>query len=170
TTSKNVISAVHEHELNGLILGTVETDLDYTEAFINDVDYFGYYYKDNYYLHKIKRVEHEHENELVRITGRHIFFEDMLYGDYIRDVRPVNQDALYILNQTISVNTRWQTVMTDTSNRYTTNYYWVPPMEVLNDLTENVGIEYEPKILFDGQNINGFQLHVANRIGEDTPI
>src|SRR5699024_2515621 len=42
--------------------------------------------------------------------------------------------------------------------------------EVLNDLTENVGIEYDPKILFDGQNINGFQLHVANRIGEDTPI
>ena len=169
-TSKNVISAVHEHELNGLILGTVETDLRYTEAFINDVDYFGYYYKDNYYLHKIKRVEHEHENELVRITGRHIFFEDMLYGDYIRDVRPVNRDALYILNQTISANTRWQTVMTDTSKLHSETYYWVPPMEVLNDLTENVGIEYEPKILFDGQKINGFQLHVANRIGEDTPI
>jgi len=169
-TSKNVISAVHEHELNGLILGTVETDLSYTEAFINDVDYFGYYYKDNYYLHKIKRVEHEHENELVRITGRHIFFEDMLYGDYIRDVRPVNRDALYILNQTISANTRWQTVMTDTSKLHSETYYWVPPMEVLNDLTENVGIEYEPKILFDGQKINGFQLHVANRIGEDTPI
>lgn len=169
-TSKNVISAVHEHELNGLILGTVETDLSYTEAFINDVDYFGYYYKDNYYIHKIKRVEHEHENELVRITGRHIFFEDMLYGDYIRDVRPVNRDALYILNQTISANTRWQTVMTDTSKLHSETYYWVPPMEVLNDLTENVGIEYEPKILFDGQNINGFQLHVANRIGEDTPI
>src|SRR5699024_9881498 len=169
-TSKNVISAVHEHELNGLILGTVEADLSYTEAFINDVDYFGYYYKDNYYLHKIKRVEHEHENELVRITGRHIFFEDMLYGDYIRDVRPVNRDALYILNQTISANTRWQTVMTDTSKLHSETYYWVPPMEVLNDLTENVGIEYEPKILFDGQKINGFQLHVANRIGEDTPI
>src|SRR5699024_11491250 len=55
-----------------------------------------------------------------RITGRHIFFEDMLYGDYIRDVRPVNQDVLYILNQTISANTRWQTVMTDTSKRHTT--------------------------------------------------
>ena len=169
-TSKNIISAVHEHELNGLILGTVETDLSYTEAFINDVDYFGYYYKGNYHLHKIKRVEHEHENELVRITGRHIFFEDMLYGDYIRDVRPVNRDALYILNQTISANTRWQTVMTDTSKLHSETYYWVPPMEVLNDLTENVGIEYEPKILFDGQKINGFQLHVANRIGEDTPI
>src|SRR5699024_1317295 len=58
----------------------------------------------------------------------------------------------------------------DTSKRHTTNYYWVPPMEVLNDLTENVGIEYKPKILFDGQKINGFQLNVANRIGEDTPI
>lgn len=169
-TSKNVISAVHEHELNGLILGTVETDLSYTEAFINDVDYFGYYYKDNYHLHKIKRVEHEHENELVRIIGRHIFFEDMLYGDYIRDIRPVNRDALYILNQTISANTRWQTVMTDTSKLHSETYYWVPPMEVLNDLTENVSIEYEPRILFDGQNINGFQLHVANRIGEDKPI
>src|SRR5690625_2240695 len=169
-TSKNVISAVHEHELNGLILGTVELDMDYAKAFINAVDYLGYYYKGNFYIHKIKRVEDEHENELIRITGRHIFFEDMLYGDYIRDVRPENRDALYILNQTISSNTRWQTVMTDTSKLHSETYYWVPPMEVLNDLTENVGIEYEPKILFDGQKINGFQLHVANRIGEDTPI
>src|SRR5699024_4357791 len=94
----------------------------------------------------------------------------MLFGDYIRDVRPVNRDALYILNQTISANTRWQTVMTDTSKLHSETYYWVPPMEVLNDLTENVGIEYELKIVFDGQKFNGFQLYVPNRIADDTTI
>ena len=170
-TSKNVISAIHEHELNGLIRADVELDLSYANKFlILGIDHVGYYYKDEFYLHKIQRVEYDHVNESAKVVLRHIFFEDMIFGKLIRDVRPQNQDALTVSQQTIDANTRWQTIMTDVTGRLSTNFYWQVPYEVIEFMTENYRIEYLPKILFDGQKINGFQLHLANKIGEDKNI
>ena len=170
-TSKNVISAIHEHELNGLIRADVELDLSYANKFlILGIDHVGYYYKDEFYLHKIQRVEYDHVNETATVVLRHIFFEDMLFGKLIRDVRPQNQDALQVSRQTIDANTRWQTIMTDVTGRLSTNFYWQVPYEVIEFMTENYRIEYLPKILFDGKKINGFQLHLANKIGEDKNI
>lgn len=170
-TSKNVISAIHEHELNGLIRADVELDLSYAKKFlILGIDHVGYYYKDEFYLHKIQRVEYDHVNESVKVVLRHIFFEDMIFGKLIEDVRPQNQDALSISRQTIDANTRWQTVMTDVTGHLSTNFYWQVPYEVIEFMTENYRIEYLPKILFDGEKINGFQLHLANKVGEDKNI
>lgn len=170
-TSKNVISAIHEHELNGLIRADVELDLSYANKFlVLGIDHVGYYYKDEFYLHKIQRVEYDHVNETATVVLRHIFFEDMIFGKLIQDVRPQNQDALTVSRQTIDANTRWQTIMTDVTGRLSTNFYWQVPYEVIEFMTENYRIEYLPKILFDGQNINGFQLHLANKIGEDKNI
>ena len=170
-TSKNVISAIHEHELNGLIRADVELDLSYANKFlVLGIDHVGYYYKDEFYLHKIQRVEYDHVNESAKVVLRHIFFEDMIFGKLIQDVRPQNQDALTVSRQTIDANTRWQTIMTDVTGRLSTNFYWQVPYEVIEFMTENYRIEYLPKILFDGQNINGFQLHLANKIGEDKNI
>src|SRR5699024_6671367 len=86
------------------------------------------------------------------------------------DVRPQNQDALTVSRQTIDANTRWQRIMTDVTGRLSTNFYWQVPYEVIEFMTENYRIEYLPKILFDGKKINGFQLHLANKIGEDKNI
>lgn len=170
-TSKNIISAIHEHELNGLIRADVELDLSYANKFlVLGIDHVGYYYKDDFYLHKIQRVEYDHVNETATVVLRHIFFEDMIFGKLIRDVRPQNQDALTVSRQTIDANTRWQTIMTDVTGRLSTNFYWQVPYEVIEFMTENYRIEYLPKILFDGQKINGFQLHLANKIGEDKNI
>ena len=170
-TSKNINSAVHEHELNGLIRGDIELDLSYANKFlILGIDHVGYYYKDEFYLHKIQRVEYDHVNETATVVLRHIFFEDMIFGKLIRDVRPQNQDALTVSRQTIDANTRWQTIMTDVTGRLSTNFYWQVPYEVIEFMTENYRIEYLPKILFDGKKINGFQLHLANKIGEDKNI
>ena len=170
-TSKNVISAIHEHELNGLIRADVELDLAYANKFlILGIDHVGYYYKDEFYLHKIQRVEYDHVSETATVVLRHIFFEDMIFGKLIQDVRPQNQDALTISRQTIDANTRWQTIMTDVTGRLSTNFYWQVPYEVIEFMTENYRIEYLPKILFDGKKINGFQLHLANKIGEDKNI
>ena len=169
-TSKNIISAIHEHELNGLIRGDIELDLSYSKFLVRGIDYVGYYYKDDFYLHKIQRVEHDHTNEKTKIVLRHIFFDDMLFGKMIRDVRPQNQEAGFILRQTIDTNTRWQTQMIDVTGRLSTNFYWQVPYEVIEWVTENFRVEYVPRILFDGQKINGYQLHVANRIGEDKNI
>src|SRR5699024_4637387 len=170
-TSKNVISAIHEHELNGLIRADVELDLSYANKFlILGIDHVGYYYKDEFYLHKIQRVEYDHVNESATVVLRHIFFEDMIFGKLIQDVRPQNQDALTVSRQTIDANTRWKTIMTEVTGRYTTNFYWQVPYEVIEFMTENYRIEYLPKILFDGKKINGFHLHLANKIGEDKNI
>ena len=170
-TSKNINSAVHEHELNGLIRGDIELDLSYANKFlILGIDHVGYYYKDEFYLHKIQRVEYDHVNETATVVLRHIFFEDMIFGKLIRDVRPQNQDALTVSRQTIDANTRWRTIMTDVTGRLSTNFYWQVPYEVIEFMTENYRIEYLPKILFDGKKINGFQLHLANKIGEDKNI
>ena len=169
--SKNVISAIHEHELNGLIRADVELDLSYANKFlVLGIDHVGYYYKDEFYLHKIQRVEYDHVNETATVVLRHIFFEDMIFGKLIQDVRPQNQDALTVSRQTIDANTRWQTIMTDATGRLSTNFYWQVPYEVIEFMTKNYRIEYLPKILFDGQKINGFQLHLANKIGEDKNI
>lgn len=170
-TSKNIISAVHEHELNGLIIADIVLDLSYANKFlILGIDHVGYYYKDEFYLHKIQSVEYDHANETALVELRHVFFEDMLFGKLIQDVRPQNQDALFVLRQTIDANTRWQTVMTDVTGRLSTNFYWQVPYEVIEFVTENYRVEYIPKILFDGQKINGFHLHVANKVGEDKNI
>src|SRR5699024_8115972 len=127
-TSKNVISAIHEHELNGLIRADVELDLSYANKFlVLGIDHVGYYYKDEFYLHKIQRVEYDHVNEKATVVLRHIFFEDMIFGKMIRDVRPQNQDALTVSRQTIDANTRWQTIMTDVTGRLSTNFYWQVP-------------------------------------------
>ena len=170
-TSKNVISAIHEHELNGLIRADVELDLSYANKFlILGIDHVGYYYKDEFYLHKIQRVEYDHVNETATVVLRHIFFEDMIFGKLIQDVRPQNQDALAVSKLTIDANTRWQTIMTDVTGQLSTNFYWQVPYEVIEFMTKNYRIEYLPKILFDGHKINGFQLHLANKIGEDKNI
>ena len=170
-TSKNIISAIHEHELNGLIRADVELDLSYANKFlVLGIDHVGYYYKDEFYLHKIQRVEYDHVNETATVVLRHIFFEDMIFGKLIQDVRPQNQDALAVSKQTIDANTRWQTIMTDVTGKLSTNFYWQVPYEVIEFMTKNYRIEYLPKILFDGHKINGFQLHLANKIGEDKNI
>src|SRR5699024_8472644 len=164
-TPENALEAVHEHELNNMILGSVTMDMAYAKAFIDDVDHFGYYWRGNFYLHRIRRVEDSHINETVTVTGRHIFFEDMLYGLPIGDFRPQNRDAAYILKNTIDTNTRWLTVMTDVTGVLSTNFYRQVPWEVIEWVTENVRVEFQPVMLFDGQKINGYQLHVANKMG-----
>lgn len=161
----NALSAIHEHELNNHIIGSMVMDMSYAKTFIDDVDHFGYYYKGNFYLHRIRRVEDSHISETVTVTGRHIFFEDMLYGLPIDDFRPQNRDAAYILKNTIDTNTRWRTVMTDVTGTLSTNFYRQVPWDVIEWVTENFRVEFEPVILFDGQKINGYQLHVANKLG-----
>src|SRR5699024_10042100 len=84
-TSSNVDSAIHEHELNGLIIFNLEIDLEYGKTFIDRVDHVGYYYKDEFYLHKIERVEDLHTEELMHVFGRHIFFNDMVFGRLVED-------------------------------------------------------------------------------------
>lgn len=162
-TSKNINSAVHVHELNGLIRGDIELDLSYANKFlVLGIDHVGYYYNDEFYLHKIQRVKYDHVNESVKVVFRHIFFEDMLFGPIIKDVRPKNQDAVTILRQTIEANTRWQIVMTDVTGTLSTNFYWQVPYEVIEFVNKTFRVDMFPKILFDGKNINGFQLHVKN--------
>lgn len=166
--SENVLTPIHEHEMNGLILCNIELGLSYAKKFIDGAEYAGYYYKDVYYLHRIKRVEEIHEEEKLIIAGRHIFFDDMLAYNIIKDFRPQNRDAGYVLSQTIGTHTRWQVVSVDTTKHRSETFYYETPMEVLNKVVEGWQIEYKPEILFDGQRINGFQLHVSERIGKGT--
>ena len=169
-TSKNVISAIHEQELNGLIRADIELDLTYSKFLVSGIDYVGYHYRDNFYLHKIQRVEHDHVDDVTKIVLRHIFFEDMLYGKIIKDIRPENREASYVLRNTIDTHSRWRTVMTDTTGSLSTNFYWQVMYEVIEFVTENYRIEYLPVLKFDGQKITSFELHAANRIGENKNI
>src|SRR5699024_8506220 len=151
-TSKNIINFIHEHELNGLIRTDIELDLEYTKEFIdNGIDFVGYYYEDNFYLHSIETKEENHHEDIYILSGRHIFFNDMLYGKYIRDVRPQNQQANQMLYSTIDKNTRWQTNVQDVTGQLSTNFYWQPPMEVVDYVVENFRLDYLPVISFDGQ-------------------
>src|SRR5699024_11584626 len=96
-TPENALEAVHEHELNNMILGSVTMDMAYAKTFIDDVDHFGYYWRRKFYLHRTRRVEVSHNNKTVTVTGRHIFFEDMMYTLSIADFWPQNRDAAYNL-------------------------------------------------------------------------
>lgn len=169
-TSENINRAQHEDEMNNLKMMTLEMDLAYAKSFLNDdIDHFGYYVKDKFHVDKIRRVEESHDGETVTIIGHHIFFSDMIYGRLVEDVRPENRDAAFILNQTIGANTRWHPVITDTTGILSTNFYWTTPMEVVEFVVENFRLEFEPEILFDGQKVNGLNVHFKKRLGEDKP-
>src|SRR5699024_4391217 len=108
-TDKNILTINHEHEMNGLVRADIELDLDYALEFLeDDIDYVGYYYADEFYLHKIISIEHDYHENVTYLAVHHIFFEDMSFGAYIEDLRPQNQDASFMLGQTIDVNTRWR--------------------------------------------------------------
>src|SRR5699024_12240148 len=113
----------------------------------------------------VRRTDDRDITVTVTVTSRHIFFEDMLYGQPSGDIRPQNRDVAYILKNTIDTNTRLLIVMTDVTGVLSTNFYRQVPWEVIEWVTENFRVEFEPVILFDGQKINGYQLHVANKLG-----
>ena len=165
-TDKNILTINHEHEMNGLVRADIELDLDYALEFLeDDIDYVGYYYADEFYLHKIISFEHDYHENVTYLAVHHIFFEDMSFGAYIEDLRPQNQDASFMLGQTIDVNTRWRTFVEDTTGRLSTNFYWESPQEVLDKVVDLFKLEYVPKIVFDGKNIQAFHLEVARKIG-----
>ena len=169
-TSKNIYETNHEHELNGYIIADVLLPLDYVKKFIDKVEYFGYYYRGTFYLHKIQSTEDLHQDDVCLISGRHIFFDDMLYGKLIEDVRPQNRNALDILNSTITANSRWRPQLVDTTGTLSTNFYWQPMFDVIEFVNKEFRLDFLPKVLFDGQKINGFDIEFAEKIGNDTAI
>lgn len=169
-TSKNIYETNHEHELNGYIIADVLLPLDYVKEFIDKVEYFGYYYRGTFYLHKIQSTEYLHQDDVCLISGRHIFFDDMLYGKLIEDVRPQNRNALDILNNTIAMNSRWRPQLVDTTGTLSTNFYWQPMFDVIDFVNKEFRLDFLPKVLFDGQKINGFDIEFAEKIGNDTAI
>lgn len=169
-TSKNIYETNHEHELNGYIIADVLLPLDYVKKFIDKVEYFGYYYRGTFYLHKIQSTEDLHQDDVCLISGRHIFFDDMLYGKLIEDVRPQNRNALDILNSTIAMNSRWRPQLVDTTGTLSTNFYWQPMFDVIEFVNKEFRLDFLPKVLFDGQKINGFDIEFAEKIGNDTAI
>ena len=169
-TSKNIYETNHEHELNGYIIADALLPLDYVKKFIDKVEYFGYYYRGTFYLHKIQSTEDIHQDDVCLITGRHIFFDDMLYGKLIEDVRPQNRNAQDILNSTIATNSRWRPQLVDTTGTLSTNFYWQPMFDVIEFVNKEFRLDFLPKVLFDGQKINGFDIEFAEKIGNDTAI
>lgn len=169
-TSKNIYETNHEHELNGYIIADVLLPLDYVKKFIDKVEYFGYYYRGTFYLHKIQSTEDLHQDDVCLISGRHIFFDDMLYGKLIEDVRPQNRNAQDILNSTIAMNSRWRPQLVDTTGTLSTNFYWQPMFDVIEFVNKEFRLDFLPKVLFDGQKINGFDIEFAEKIGNDTAI
>lgn len=163
--SSNVYNPTHQQVKNGMILAQLEFDIDYAFMFIDKVEYFGYYYNETFYLHRIKTVEPDFAENIMTVAGNHIFFDDMIGYNYIRDKRPVNRDANYVLQDTIGEVTRWEIVMTDATASLSSSFYYLTPMEALEQIVKDYQVEYEPKILFDGKKINGYQLHVANKLG-----
>src|SRR5699024_4064606 len=91
-------------------------------------------------------------------------------NEVIKDIRPQNRDAKFMLDQAIGGHTRWNVVMTDVTGRLSTNCYWQMPDEALERIVEHFRLEYLPVILFDGQKINGYELHVKKRLGENKGI
>src|SRR5699024_10747919 len=112
-------------------------DLEHALSFIDDVDFFGYYYKDVFYLHKITRQETEHEAEVMVLAGRHIFFEDMLYSEVIKDIRHQNRVAKFMLETVMSGYKRWNIVITFVKGTLSTNFYWQKSNEALEWIVEN---------------------------------
>ena len=163
--SSNVYNPTHQQVKNGMILAQLEFDIDYAFMFIDKVEYFGYFYNEVFYLHRIKTVEPDFVDNIMTVAGNHIFFDDMIGYNYIKDVRPFNRDANYVLQDTIGAVTRWEIVMTDATASLSSSFYYLTPMEALEQIVKDYQVEYEPRILFDGKKINGYQLHVANKLG-----
>src|SRR5699024_1335914 len=83
---------------------------------------------------------------------------------------PQNRDAKFMLDQAIGGHTRWNVVMTDVTGTLSTNFYWQMPYEALEWVVEHFRLEYLPVILFDGQKINDYELHVKKLLSENNGI
>src|SRR5699024_9335068 len=51
-----------------------------------------------------------------------------------------------------------------------TNFYWQPMFDVIEFVNKEFRLDFLPKVLFDEQKINGFDIEFAEKIGNDTAI
>src|SRR5699024_10279273 len=86
------------------------------------------------------------------------------------DVRPQNRNAQDILNSTIAMNSRWRPQLVDTTGTLSTNFYWQPMFDVIEFVNKEFRLDFYPKVLFDGQKINGFDIEFAKQIGNEIAI
>ena len=73
--SSNVYNPTHQQVKNGMILAQLEFDIDYAFMFIDKVEYFGYFYNEVFYLHRIKTVEPDFVDNIMTVAGNHIFLD-----------------------------------------------------------------------------------------------
>lgn len=135
---EDVLEAEVEEKLGGLIQATISIPFD---AVPDETSYFGYIENANLSLFKITKKEVEEKATVIH--GIHAFFDD-LSGHVIRDKRPTEQGAQFMLDS-ILVDTGWSAMANVSGNRSTT-FYHKTALECFYEIVKLFQVEFKPII------------------------
>lgn len=163
-----LLSAVHMEQLNGEHSLTFEVAAEGEEAkhieeegIIVRKDADGHY--DEFV---IREIEDENGESLTKLViCEHSYTE--LIDHPVRDIRPENRDAGYILNQILN-GSRWKVGTVSVSGLVSTTFYGINALEAIQELTEMFGAELKFRVEFSGNHVTGRYVDFLTRRGNDT--
>ena len=171
----NIIEAVQTIELNGLYTFYMELPLFYKtnkgqlfnhKKSVDNATFIGHFDKqDRFQLYKI----HERivQDDSLIVEGVHLFFDEALAGDIIRDKRPTDDPANVACDVAFN-GIGWRVSEYDVTPLKSTNFYYESPAECRKKIIETWNVELDYSLTFDGQKIVSKNIHVKNKLGEWT--
>ena len=171
----NIIEAVQTIELNGLYTFYMELPLFHKtnkgqifnhKKSVDNSTFIGHFDKqDRFQLYKIHDRIVQDDNLIVE--GVHLFFDEALAGDIIRDKRPTDDTADVACDVAFN-GIGWRVSEYDITTPKSTNFYYESPSECRTKIIETWNVELDYSLTFDGQKIVSKNIHVKNKLGEWT--
>ncbi|RPF54727.1 phage tail spike protein [Abyssicoccus albus] len=171
----NIIEALQTIELNGLYTFYMELPLFHKtnkgqifnhKKSVDNATFIGHFDKqDRFQLYKIHdRIV---QDDSLIVEGVHLFFDEALAGDIIRDKRPTDDTADVACDVAFN-GIGWRVTEYDITTPKSTNFYYESPSECRTKILETWNVELDYSLTFDGQKIVSKNIHVKNKLGEWT--
>lgn len=172
---RNIITAHQTKEVNGLYKFDMELPLFFRnnkgqffnhKKNIDNAVFIGHFDDaDKFQLYKIHARIVSNDNLIV--SAVHIFFDEALAMDVIRDKRPTSIDAK-TASEIAFGSTGWRVAGYDTTDLKSTNFYYITPVEARKKIIETWNVEFDYGLAFDGQKIISKDLYIKKRLGSWT--
>ncbi|UBH16409.1 phage tail spike protein [Macrococcus armenti] len=172
---RNIITAHQTKEVNGLYKFDMELPLFFRnnkgqffnhKKNIDNAVFIGHFDDaDKFQLYKIHARIVSNDNLIV--SAVHIFFDEALAMDVIRDKRPTSIDAK-TASEIAFGSTGWRVADYDTTDLKSTNFYYITPVEARKKIIETWNVEFDYGLTFDGQKIISKDLYIKKRLGSWT--
>jgi phage minor structural protein len=163
-----LLSAVHREQLNGEHTLSFEIAADNEDAQYVEEEGIVVRQDDdgNYDEFVIREIEDENGEGLTKLVlCEHSYTE--LIDHPVRDIRPQDRDAGYILNQILN-GSRWKVGTVSVSGTVTTTFYGTNALDCIQQLAEMFDAELKFRVEFSGNQVTDRFVDFLARRGNDT--